>query len=94
MQKLLVSRHVFSDGSLANVETAGNYFMRYMFAAAGSAACLPAVRAIGVGWFSTISAFFLMAGAAGTYITALYGQQWRVAIDEKKAAKKEGDNLA
>jgi len=71
---------------------AGNYFMRYMFAAAGSAACLPAVRAIGVGWFSTISAFFLMAGAAATYVTALYGQSWRMAIDEKKAAKKVGDN--
>lgn len=66
--------------------------MRYMFAAAGSAACLPAVRAIGVGWFSTISAAFLVAGAAGTYVTALYGKSWRVAIDEKKAASKEGEN--
>ena len=73
-------------------EVAGNYFMRYMFAAAGSAACLPAVRAIGVGWFSTISAFFLMAGAAATYVTALYGKSWRMAIDEKKAANKVGDN--
>ncbi|EUC29512.1 hypothetical protein COCCADRAFT_106359 [Bipolaris zeicola 26-R-13] len=71
---------------------AGNYFMRYMFAAAGSAACLPAVRAIGVGWFSTISAAFLVAGAAGTYVTALYGKSWRMAIDEKKAASKEGEN--
>lgn len=66
--------------------------MRYMFAAAGSAACLPAVRAIGVGWFSTISALFLVAGAAATYATALYGKGWRDAIDEKKAAKKEGAN--
>ncbi|OAL55389.1 MFS general substrate transporter [Pyrenochaeta sp. DS3sAY3a] len=71
---------------------AGNYFMRYMFAAAGSAACLPAVRAIGVGWFSTISALFLVAGAAATYVTAIYGKSWRVAIDAKKAAKKAGDN--
>lgn len=68
--------------------------MRYMFAAAGSAACLPAVRAIGVGWFSTISAIFLIAGAAATYVTALYGKSWRVAIEEKKAAKKAGDNQA
>lgn len=68
--------------------------MRYMFAAAGSAACLPAVRAIGVGWFSTISAMFLIAGAAATYVTALYGKSWRVAIEEKKAAKKAGDNQA
>ena len=65
--------------------------MRYMFAAAGSAACLPAVRAIGVGWFSTISALFLVAGAAATYVTALYGKGWREGIDEKKAAKEKGD---
>lgn len=82
----------FHPIAVTNNEVAGNYFMRYMFAAAGSAACLPAVRAIGVGWFSTISAVFLMAGAAATYVTALYGQSWRMAIDEKKAAKKVGDN--
>jgi hypothetical protein len=63
--------------------------MRYMFAAAGSAACLPAVRAVGVGWFSTISAFFLMAGAAAIYVTVLFGKKWRDDIDGKKAAKKE-----
>jgi hypothetical protein len=65
--------------------------MRYMFAAAGSAAVLPAVRAIGVGWFSTISALFLVAGAAATYVTALYGKGWRDSIDEKKSARKEGE---
>jgi hypothetical protein len=80
--------------SLLIIPLAGNYFMRYMFAAAGSAACLPAVRAIGVGWFSTISAFFLVAGAAATYVTALYGKKWRVAIEDKKAARKEGENKA
>lgn len=66
--------------------------MRYMFAAGGSAVCLPAVRAIGVGWFSTISAAFLVVSAGGTYVTALYGQTWREAIDAKKVAKKEGEN--
>jgi MFS family permease len=73
---------------------AGNYFMRYIFAAAGSAACLPAVRAMGVGWFSTISAFCLVAGAVATYFTAEYGKEWRDDIDAKKAAKKEGANQA
>jgi hypothetical protein len=73
---------------------AGNYFMRYMFAAAGSAACLPAVRKIGVGWFSTISAAFLVAGAVATYVTAVYGRDWRVAIEEEKVKRKEGDGLA
>ncbi|XPS90641.1 hypothetical protein M3J09_000079 [Ascochyta lentis] len=71
---------------------AGNYFMRYMFAAGGSAVVLPAVRAIGVGWFSTISALFLVFGAGATYVTALYGKGWREAIDAKKAAKKDGEN--
>lgn len=68
--------------------------MRYVFAAAGSAGVLPAVRAIGVGWFSTISALFLMVGAFATYITALHGKSWREAIDAKKAAKDEGENQA
>ncbi|EOA88573.1 hypothetical protein ACJQWK_01570 [Exserohilum turcicum] len=73
---------------------AGNYFMRYMFAAGGSAACLPAVRAMGVGWFTTISALFLVAGATATHVTAVYGKAWRTAIEEKKAARKAGDNKA
>ncbi|KAI4914446.1 hypothetical protein J4E85_010509 [Alternaria conjuncta] len=68
---------------------AGNYFMRYMFAAAGSAACLPAVRAIGVGWFSTISAGFLVAGAGATWLTAVKGREWREGIEEAKARRKE-----
>ncbi|KAI4638244.1 hypothetical protein J4E93_010243 [Alternaria ventricosa] len=68
---------------------AGNYFMRYMFAAAGSAACLPAVRAIGVGWFSTISAGFLVAGAGATWLTAVKGREWREGIEERKAQRKE-----
>ncbi|KAH8712214.1 major facilitator superfamily domain-containing protein [Phaeosphaeriaceae sp. PMI808] len=71
---------------------AGNYFMRYMFAAGGSAVCLPAVRAIGVGWFSSISALFLVAGAAATYVTALYGKTWREEIDKKKAAGQERED--
>ena len=66
--------------------------MRYLFAAGGSAVVLPGVRVIGVGWFSTISAFFLICGAGATYVTALYGKGWREAIDAKKAAKKEGEN--
>jgi MFS family permease len=81
---------VFSN---ANLVLAGNYFMRYMFAAGGSAACLPAIRAVGVGWFSTIGAFFLMAGAAATYVTAEYGKKWRDDIDGKKAAKKAEDHV-
>ncbi|KAF2003001.1 MFS general substrate transporter [Amniculicola lignicola CBS 123094] len=71
---------------------AGNYMIRYLFAALGSAVCLPAIRKIGVGWFSTISAIFLVVSTGLAYITALHGREWRVAINEKKAAKKEGEN--
>jgi hypothetical protein len=66
--------------------------VRYVFAALGSAVCLPAIRKIGVGWFSTISALFLVVAAAATYATARYGTEWGEAVDAKKAAKKEGEN--
>ena len=56
---------------------AGNYVIRYIFAAAGSAACLPMIDKIGVGWFSTISAAFLVVAAASTWATARYGHSWR-----------------
>lgn len=44
---------------------AGNYLVRYLFAAVGSALALPAINRIGVGWFSTISAVFLAAACLG-----------------------------
>ncbi|QIX01549.1 hypothetical protein AMS68_007066 [Peltaster fructicola] len=62
---------------------AGNYLMRYFFAAAGSAACLPVVEKIGVGWFSTISAAFLVVAAIGTWATTKWGGSWREAVDER-----------
>ena len=72
---------------------AGNYMIRYLFAAAGSAACLPAVKAIGIGWFSTISALFLCASAVVTWSVTVWGQGWREDIlhakAEKEAAKEE-----
>ncbi|KAK5737027.1 hypothetical protein LTR17_006988 [Elasticomyces elasticus] len=63
---------------------AGNYVIRYFFAAAGSAACLPVIERIGVGWFSTISAGFLIAAAVATWFVAEYGGAWREAIDKGK----------
>ncbi|KAK3680335.1 hypothetical protein LTR37_021322 [Vermiconidia calcicola] len=56
---------------------AGNYVIRYVFAAAGTAACLPVIESIGVGWFSTISAAFVASAAAATWMTAKYGAEWR-----------------
>ncbi|KAL5434350.1 hypothetical protein PMIN07_010823 [Paraphaeosphaeria minitans] len=76
---------------------AGNYAFRYLLAAAGSAACLPAVRKMGVGWFSTISAGFLVSAAGITWATAVWGRGWRDEVDERKRVRKEekeGGNAA
>jgi hypothetical protein len=93
--KLLVSPPYtsrFLRGLSLTSNVAGNYMVRYMFAAAGTAVCLPAVRKIGVGWFSTISAVFLVVATLATYVTTLKGKDWREAVDAKKAEKKEGEN--
>lgn len=63
---------------------AGNYMARYFCGAIGSAVVLPATENIGVGWFSTISAGFLVFASGGLYVTILYGQGWR----ENEAARR------
>ena len=65
---------------------AGNYVIRYAFAAAGTAAVLPVIDRIGVGWFSTISAVFVFVAAIATWMTATYGSSWR-----EKVAKSIGE---
>jgi hypothetical protein len=67
---------------------AGNFAMRYAFAALASAVVLPAVSKIGVGWFSTISSAFMIVAAGLTYLTALYGKGWREGIDSKIALRE------
>lgn len=67
---------------------AGNYFMRYLFAAIGTAVVLPAIQVIGVGAFSTISAAFLVLSALGTAATVKWGRKWRESIDTKRRAKR------
>jgi len=71
---------------------AGNFAMRYGFAALGSAVVLPAVTKIGVGWFSTISSGFMVVAAFLTYLTALHGKEWREKVDARKAMKSAGKN--
>ncbi|KAJ7348839.1 MFS transporter [Mycena albidolilacea] len=66
---------------------AGNYLARYLFAAAGSAVVLPAVEKIGVGWFSTVSALFLVVVAVGVHVTTVWGKSWRDKIDGPKQDK-------
>jgi len=67
---------------------AGNYMIRYWFAALGSATVLPAVEKIGVGWFSTISAGFLVGSALAAVTAVMWGRGWREAIDRKRRAKR------
>ncbi|OQN99972.1 hypothetical protein B0A48_14177 [Cryoendolithus antarcticus] len=67
----------------------GNYFLRYCFAGLGSAFCLPAINKIGVGWFSTLSAGFLVAAALGVWATALWGAGWREGAADAKAEESE-----
>lgn len=78
---------VMQSRGLGSVVVAGNYQIRYVFAAAGSAVCLPAIEKIGVGWFSTISALFLALCTAGLWLVCVYGQKWRHEIDAKKARR-------
>ncbi|KAK8073667.1 MFS general substrate transporter [Apiospora phragmitis] len=67
---------------------ASNYVIRYLFACVGTAVVLPAIQAIGVGWFSTISVAFLLCGVLCTMATIRYGRQWRQRIDAKKKARR------
>lgn len=66
----------------------GNYVVRYLFACLGTAVVLPAVESMGVGWFSTISAAFLVCSAGGVWATVTWGRGWREKADRKRRAKR------
>jgi MFS family permease len=66
---------------------AGNYAIRYLFGCLATAVVLPAIETIGVGWFSTISAFFMLGGTVCAYLSILYGKEWRDTIDAKHKRK-------
>ncbi|CAK7266731.1 hypothetical protein SEPCBS119000_002180 [Sporothrix epigloea] len=68
---------------------ASNYFVRYLFACGGTAVVLPAVESIGVGWFSTISALFLVVSAIGLYTAVLWGSVWRDRIDRRRNRQRK-----
>ncbi|KAI1112172.1 major facilitator superfamily domain-containing protein [Nemania sp. NC0429] len=70
---------------------AGNYAVRYLFGCLATAVVLPAIETIGVGWFSTISTVFLLGGTLCTYLSIIYGKQWRDTIDAKHKIKKLGE---
>ncbi|EAW09749.1 putative MFS transporter [Aspergillus clavatus NRRL 1] len=84
-----------SQGRSAEV-VAGNYVFRYVFAALGTGVVLPAINALGVGWFNTISALFLVFSGVMVWLAAVYGPRWREAVDLKyarKAAEKKQAQL-
>ncbi|CAK7267758.1 hypothetical protein SEPCBS57363_002753 [Sporothrix epigloea] len=68
---------------------AANYFVRYLFACGGTAVVLPAVERIGVGWFSTISALFLVVSAVGLYTAVLWGSVWRERVDRRRNRRRK-----
>ncbi|KZL68160.1 major facilitator superfamily transporter [Colletotrichum tofieldiae] len=64
---------------------AGNYFFRYAIAAVGTAVCLPAIESIGVGWFSTITAMFVLFSAVAVYVV--------VTIASKEDGKAQNEEV-
>ncbi|PYH92604.1 MFS general substrate transporter [Aspergillus ellipticus CBS 707.79] len=68
---------------------AANYVFRYFFAAVATGVVLPAFQAMGVGWFTTISASALAVVGVAVWFTAVYGHRWREAVDAKLRAKEE-----
>ncbi|KAK6838645.1 hypothetical protein RU639_000276 [Aspergillus parasiticus] len=73
---------------------AGNYLFRYVFAALGTGVVLPATKAMGVGWFNTVSALFLVIAGGLVWLTAEYGPKWREAIDSKYEQKQTREKEA
>lgn len=60
---------------LTGLLAAGNYFVRYLFGAAGTAACVPAIEMIGVGWFSTLTSILVVFSTGGVYLTVFVWSQ-------------------
>ena len=87
---------VLQDKGQSSVAVAGNYLSRFLFAAAGSAVCLPAIQAIGVGWFSTLSGLFITATGGLIWLLTLYGEKWRLDTGktETQGTAFDGDNVA
>ncbi|GIJ87788.1 hypothetical protein Asppvi_006701 [Aspergillus pseudoviridinutans] len=73
---------------------ASSYVFRYVFAALGTGVVLPATQSLGVGWFNTISALFLVFSGILVWLTVIYGPRWREAADLKYSRKAVEDKQA
>ncbi|KAG5800404.1 hypothetical protein H9Q69_000572 [Fusarium xylarioides] len=73
---------------------ATNFFARYLVGCIASAVVLPAVEAVGIGWFSTISAAYLIGSALATMAAIRWGKGWRERTQAKLEVPKEDENKA
>ncbi|KAF5717356.1 dityrosine transporter [Fusarium mundagurra] len=73
---------------------ATNFFARYLVGCIASAVVLPAVEAVGIGWFSTISAAYLIGSALATMAAIRWGQGWRERTQARLDCPKEHENEA
>ncbi|KAI6782045.1 transporter-like protein [Emericellopsis cladophorae] len=55
---------------------AANFFLRYLAGCLASAVVLPIIQAVGVGWFSTISAGLMVVSAGGMMLAIRRGDSW------------------
>ncbi|KAH6899660.1 major facilitator superfamily domain-containing protein [Thelonectria olida] len=67
---------------------ATNFFIRYLMGCVASAVVLPAIQGIGIGWFSTITAVYMIASALGTMAVVRWGKGWRESTTAKTEAER------
>ncbi|KAM0429320.1 hypothetical protein ACHAPT_006535 [Fusarium lateritium] len=68
---------------------ATNFFARYLIGCVASAVVLPAVEGFGIGWFSTITAAYLVASALVTMAAIRWGKGWRESMQAKLESRRE-----
>lgn len=71
---------------------AANFCVRYLAGCAGTAAVLPIINGVGVGWFSTISALLCVAGTAGSLWAIRRGNGWAEELIEKNRVEGAKNN--
>lgn len=67
---------------------AANFFMRYLAGCLGTGVVLPIIQAIGVGWFSTISAALLSISALGMRWAIGRGDEWTREVIPKETTSQ------
>jgi hypothetical protein len=67
----------------SSLAVAGSYMVRNVAGAAGTAACLPTIEAMGVGWFMTIASGLLVIAGGLLWLATRRGEEWRIRKEEK-----------